>query len=134
MWVKYSYIVEHVLFKGVIIALYDILSTFTFKLNKNFMRIKQLIKEKGITVAQVALRMGVTPPSLSRAINGNTTVEMLNRIAVALDVPVTDLFDVHAELYGLVQFNGKTYKIDSDQALQKFFTDYQAEKNILPLV
>jgi len=98
------------------------------------MRIKQLIKEKGITVAQVALRMGVTPPSLSRAINGNTTVEMLNRIAIALDVPITDLFDVHAELYGLVQFNGKTYKIDSDQALQKFFTDYQAEKNILPLV
>ena len=98
------------------------------------MRIIQLIKEKGITVAQVALRMGVTPPSLSRAINGNTTVEMLNRIAIALDVPITDLFDVHAELYGLVQFNGKTYKIDSDQALQKFFTDYQAEKNILPLV
>ena len=126
MWVKYSYIVEHVLFKGVIIALYDILSTFTFKLNKNFMRIKQLIKEKGITVAQVASRMGVTPPSLSRAINGNTTIEMLNRIATALEVPITDLFDVQAELYGLVQFKGKTYKIDSDQALQRFYTDYQA--------
>ena len=90
------------------------------------MRIKQLIKEKGITVAEVALRMGVTPPSLSRAINGNTTIEMLNRIATALEVPITDLFDVQAELYGLVQFKGKTYKIDSDQALQRFYTDYQA--------
>ena len=98
------------------------------------MRIKQLIKEKGITVAEVALRMGVTPPSLSRAINGNTTVEMLNRIAIAIDVQVTDLFDIPADLYGLLQFKGKTYKIDSDHALQKFFTDYQAEKNILSFV
>ena len=131
MWVKYSYIVEHVLFKGVIIALYDILSTFTFKLNKNFMRIKQLIKEKGITVAEVALRMGVTPPSLSRAINGNTTVEMLNRIAIAIDVQVTDLFDVPVELYGLVQFKGKIYKIDSEQALRTIYEDYQAEKKMV---
>lgn len=93
------------------------------------MRIKKLIKEKGITVAEVALRMGVTPPSLSRAINGNTTVEMLNRIAIALNVPVTDLFDVQAELYGLVQFKGKIYKVDSEQALQSLYEDYQAEKN-----
>jgi len=95
------------------------------------MRIKQLIKEKGITVAEVALRMGVTPPSLSRAINGNTTVEMLNRIAIAIDVPVTDLFDVPAELYGLVQFKGKIYKIDSEQALRTIYEDYQAEKKMV---
>jgi len=93
------------------------------------MRIKKLIKEKGTTVAEVAQRMGVTSPSLSRAINGNTTVEMLNRIAIALNVPITDLFDLHSELYGIVQFKNKTYKIDSDQSLQTFLNDYQAEKN-----
>ena len=92
------------------------------------MRIKEIIKEKGLTVAEVAARMGVTSPSLSRAINGNTTVEMLNRIATALDVPVASLFVVNSEsdLYGLIVHRGKTYKIDSDLALQTFLNDYNS--------
>ena len=57
------------------------------------MRIKEVIKEKGLTVKEVAEKMGVQPPSLSRAINENTTVDMLERIATALQVPVTDLFE-----------------------------------------
>jgi len=57
------------------------------------LRIKEVIREKGLTVKEVAERMGIQPPSLSRAINENTTVEMLNRIAVALNVPVTELFE-----------------------------------------
>jgi transcriptional regulator with XRE-family HTH domain len=90
------------------------------------MRIKEIIKEKGLTIAEVAVRMGVSSPSLSRAINSNTTVEMLNRIAVALDVPVSSLLDVESNLYGVVIFKGKTYKIDSDQALKSFLKDYNS--------
>ena len=57
------------------------------------MRIKEVIKEKGLTVTNIADKMGIKQPSLSRAINENPTVDMLNRIAVALDVPVTELFE-----------------------------------------
>ena len=57
------------------------------------MRIKEVIKEKGLTVKDVAERMGIRPPSLSRAINENTTVEMLYRIAWAIGVHVTELFE-----------------------------------------
>jgi transcriptional regulator with XRE-family HTH domain len=57
------------------------------------MRIKEVLKEKGMTAKELAAKMGVTPPSISVAINGNTTVEMLNRIAAALDVLITDLFE-----------------------------------------
>jgi len=57
------------------------------------MRIKEVIKEKGLTLKDVAHKMGVKSPSLSRAINENTTVEMLNRIAHVLGVPVSELFD-----------------------------------------
>ncbi|MEI8087313.1 MAG: helix-turn-helix transcriptional regulator [Paludibacter sp.] len=90
------------------------------------MRIKELIKEKGLTVADVAAKMGVKSPSLSRAINGNTTVEMLNRIATVLDVPVSSLFESETNLYGVVVFKGKTYKVDSDQALQSFLKEYSS--------
>ena len=57
------------------------------------MRIKEVIKEKGLTVKEVAEKMGIQPPSLSRAINENTTVDMLNKIAAALNVPITELFE-----------------------------------------
>ena len=57
------------------------------------MRIKELLREKNVTAKELAEKMGVTAPSLSTAINGNPTVEMLTRIAVALGVPVTELFD-----------------------------------------
>jgi len=57
------------------------------------MRIKEVIKEKGLTVKEVADKLGMSSPSLSDAINGNPTVDKLERIAAALNVPVTDLFE-----------------------------------------
>jgi transcriptional regulator with XRE-family HTH domain len=57
------------------------------------MRIREVLKEKGMTAKDLAVKMGVTPPSISVAINGNMTIEMLNRIADALGVPVTELFE-----------------------------------------
>ncbi len=57
------------------------------------MRIKEVIKEKGLSVGAVASRMGVVPQALSRVINGNPTVEMVERVAAAIGVPVADLFD-----------------------------------------
>lgn len=57
------------------------------------MRIKEVIKEKGTSVKELAEKLGVKPPSLSRAINGNTTVDMLNRIADALGVTAAELLE-----------------------------------------
>ena len=57
------------------------------------MRIKEVIKEKGLTVKEVAERMGIQPPSLSRAINENTTIEMLSRIAKAIGCSEADFFE-----------------------------------------
>jgi transcriptional regulator with XRE-family HTH domain len=57
------------------------------------MRIKEILKVKGMTSKELAIKMGVSPPSISVAINGNMTIEMLTRIADALNVPITDLFE-----------------------------------------
>ena len=57
------------------------------------MRIKEIIKEKGLTVSEVAAKLGISQPSLSQALNRNTTVEMLTRIASVLGVPVAELFE-----------------------------------------
>ncbi len=57
------------------------------------LRVKEIAKEKGLNVADVAKRMGIKAPALSRIINGsNTTTETLEKIATALDVDIRDLF------------------------------------------
>ena len=56
-------------------------------------RIKEVIKEKGTTVKDLAQKMGISNVGLSQHINGNPSVEVLERIATALDVPVAELFE-----------------------------------------
>lgn len=57
------------------------------------LRVKEIAKEKGLKIEDVAKRMGIKAPALSRIINGsNTTTETLQRIAEALDVDIRELF------------------------------------------
>ena len=55
-------------------------------------RIKEIIKEKGMTITELADKMGINRVNLSNMVNGNPTVETLNRIADAIGCPVTELF------------------------------------------
>ena len=57
-------------------------------------RIKDLLKEKGVTLSALAEQIGMTQTSLSRALgeNGNPTFDTLNKIANALNVGISDLF------------------------------------------
>ncbi|WP_200756009.1 helix-turn-helix domain-containing protein [Coprobacter secundus] len=57
------------------------------------LRIKEVIKEKGTTITELADKMGINRVNLSNMINGNPTVETLNKIADAIGCPVTELFD-----------------------------------------
>ena len=88
------------------------------------LRVKEICKEKGITIGEVAERMNMQRESLSRAINGNPTLDTLEKIATALNVPVTELFESETPLYGLVSFRSKTYRINSGKSLQELWSDY----------
>ena len=61
------------------------------------LRIKEVIKEKGMTITELADKMGINRVNLSNMVNGNPTVETLTKIASALNVPVTELFDAPKE-------------------------------------
>lgn len=56
------------------------------------LRIKEVAKEKGYTVTNLADKLEMSQVSLSRIINGNPTAETLLKIANALDVDVRELF------------------------------------------
>ena len=56
------------------------------------LKAKEVIKEKGMTIEEVAFRMGITKGSLSAALSGNPTVIYLTRLANAIDCDIRDLF------------------------------------------
>lgn len=58
------------------------------------MRIKEILKEKGITGTELAKQLGVTQGAFSQYIsaNGNPSLKTLQKIATALNVPITELF------------------------------------------
>jgi transcriptional regulator with XRE-family HTH domain len=59
------------------------------------LRIKELLKERGIAVKDLSTMIDLTPPSVSNLINGKSkpSIEVFERIALALNVPVSDLFE-----------------------------------------
>lgn len=61
----------------------------------NILRLKEVLKEKGITGKDLAERIGLTETSLSRIIKGDQQprFDMLLQVAEILDVDVKDLFN-----------------------------------------
>lgn len=57
------------------------------------LRVKELCKEKGFTQKMLAEKIGVAEISLSRSINGNPSLDTLNKIASALGVSIAELFE-----------------------------------------
>lgn len=62
------------------------------------MRIKEILKAKGLTQIELADRLGVTRSAVVSVLNGNPTVATLERIADVLDVHLLDLFTDDREM------------------------------------
>lgn len=58
----------------------------------NEFRIAEILKERGMTQTDLAGQIGISRVGLSKAINGNTTITTLRKIATALGVTVPELF------------------------------------------
>lgn len=56
------------------------------------LRVKELCKEKGIQMQELADKLGITRITLTRNISGNPTIGTLENIATALEVSVPELF------------------------------------------
>lgn len=56
------------------------------------LRVKDICTEQGITLQELAKRLGITYQSLYESIKGNPSLSRLNEIAEALGVNITDLF------------------------------------------
>lgn len=58
------------------------------------LRIKEILKERGLTLIDLAEMLDVTRETVTRQVNGNPTIETLQKYAEALNVPISELFEV----------------------------------------
>ena len=55
-------------------------------------RVKDILKERGITINELAEKMGLNRVTLSTQINGTANIASYEKIAAALNVPMWQLF------------------------------------------
>ena len=85
------------------------------------LRVKEVCKEKGVTLVEVASKIGVAQASLSKMLGGNPTIGTLEKIADALAVPVTELFQSTSkeELTALISYKGEFFKANTVEELEE---------------
>lgn len=85
----------------------------------NELRIKELAKQKGLTMQDIAEALNINRVNLSNSLNGNPTLERLRQVAKVLGVEISDLFQSSTAsiLYGFVEYNGEIFKISSPEDL-----------------
>ena len=93
------------------------------------LRVKEILKERGMKMYELAKTMGIAPESLTRALQRNPQYTTLKTIADTLGVSVRDLFkgnDTQAsnnEMRGCIFYNGEMHTFNSREEIEKFLTD-----------
>lgn len=94
------------------------------------LKIVELAHNKGMTIADIAKKIGISRVNLSNSLNGNPTLSRLKEVAKILDVEVSDLFrpiSSKKSITGYLEFNGRIMKIDSIECLKKIIEEVEAE-------
>lgn len=95
------------------------------------LRIKDVLKAKGYSIQSLADKMGINRVNLSSSINGNPTVETLQKIATALGVEVWELFTASTNkgnLCGFIKYRNNIYEIDSLEKLRNLLREVEADQ------
>ena len=94
--------------------------------------VKEVCKEKGLTIQDLADKMEMKRESLSRAINGNPTLETLEKIASALGVDVPELFTSSSSgIIGVIRIRDTNYNINSVPDLSRLLDRIESGEIVL---
>jgi transcriptional regulator with XRE-family HTH domain len=86
------------------------------------LRIKEIAKAKGITMQEIAEKIGISPVNLSTSLNGNPTLNRLQEVADILEVDIADFFSREntEDIHGFLEYKGKVYRIYSMEDFKAF--------------
>ena len=87
-------------------------------------KVKELCRQRGIQLKDLAQKMGIAPESLSRAINGNPQLSTIKSIAANLDISVSDLFE-QVSLNAIIVCKGQSYVAQNLSELKQFVEEIE---------
>lgn len=83
-------------------------------------RLREILKERHITIGQFAEQSGISQSNLSNYMIGkiSPTLDTLNKIATALDVDITALFKKEEEVTLFARIGDETVEIRQDELIE----------------
>ena len=94
------------------------------------LKIKDVARSKGMTMVQVAEKLGINPITLSQSLNGNPTLSRLTEVADVLGVDVSELFvqpKGRQDIHGCIFVDGDPVVVNSREELQKLAKSLEAK-------
>lgn len=98
------------------------------------LRVVELAHQRGLTMSDIAKKVGISRVNLSNSLNGNPTLSRLSEVAKILDVEVSELFKPSVTSYavsGYLEFNGRIVKVDSLDAVKRFISEMERSLNVV---
>lgn len=79
------------------------------------LQLKDLLRRKGMTAKELAVKIGISEGALSKSLSGNPTLERIEQIASALGVSVPELFAPQPTNTITCPHRGKLIKIEKGE-------------------
>ena len=91
------------------------------------LRVKEILKERGMKMYELAEKMEIAPESLTRALQRNPQYTTLKTIANTLGVPMRDLFKGgdadNKEMRGCIFHKGEMFTFNSRSEIEQFLKE-----------
>ena len=97
------------------------------------LRVVEIAHSKGMTMADIAKKVGISRVNLSNSLNGNPTLSRLTEVAKILGVEVSELFkpaSTQKVVSGYLECDGRIVKVDSLDAVKQFIAEVEAVSEI----
>jgi len=96
------------------------------------LRIKEILRQQGKTMQDLADMIGINRVNLSNSLNGNPTLERLKQVADCLKVGVKDLFKEtkkeNIEIFGVLRINEDVLIVNSFDVLEQVYNQVKLLK------
>lgn len=97
----------------------------TEKICADELRVKEILKERGMKMKELAEMMKIAPETLTRALQNNPQYKTLKTIADTLGLSVRDLFkdtneDKKKEMRGCIFYNNEMFAFNNRNELEEF--------------
>lgn len=95
------------------------------------LRLREILKERHITIGQLSEMSGISQSNLSNYMTGkmSPTLDTLNRIAMALNIEITELFEKEEDIVLFVKYRNRMVELSRKELINYLRNKTQNNEN-----